>query len=95
MSRKQRNIKEIEAATELEKAGLRGAARVWWDDRNPRLSHRLDGPAVIWRGGEKEWYIHGIRVQDFDDYQGLTGCSDEDVVFLKIKWGEISHYQWV
>lgn len=80
--------------TELENAEWSGTVKVWWDGRNPRRPHRLDGPAVIWRSGAKEWYIHGIRVQDFDDYQGLTECSDEDVVFLKIKWGEITQYQW-
>jgi hypothetical protein len=80
---------------ELENAVRRGTAEVRWDGGSPRRKpHRLDGPAVIWRSGQTEWYIHGIRVHDFNDYQGLTECSSERTSFLKLKWGEIPQYWW-
>ena len=28
--------------------------------------HRDDGPAVVWRDGDKEWYQNGLRHRDVD-----------------------------
>jgi len=34
-----------------------------WQDKVGQL-HRLDGPAVIYKDGEKWWYLHGVRHRD-------------------------------
>ena len=34
--------------------------RIEWHNAEG-LPHRLDGPAVEWKGGSKEWYKDGVR----------------------------------
>jgi hypothetical protein len=72
-----------------------GPARIWEDGSKEWYiygkSHRLDGPAVIDTvSGTIHWYINGNRVNSYDEFQDLTGCSDEDIVAYKLKWGEIN-----
>jgi hypothetical protein len=38
----------------------------WRQDRQDRLLHRDDGPAVFWSDGTQEWYRHGKRHRDSD-----------------------------
>lgn len=53
--------------------------------------HRTDGPAVIDAlDGEFMWCIRGKYIADYDDFQFLTGCSDEDIVFFKIRYGKMT-----
>jgi len=49
------------------------------------LRHRLDGPAVIRADGTQEWWLNGKRY-DFDDYCKKLNLTDEDIVFLKLKF---------
>lgn len=53
--------------------------------------HRVGGPAVIDVRGEGEicWAYRGQYVTNYEDYQHLTGCSDEDIVMFKLKYGMI------
>jgi len=51
---------------------------------NGRL-HRLDGPAVIYVDGTEEWYLNGI-VYFFKDYCKKLKLTDENIVFLKLKY---------
>ena len=32
----------------------------YWRNANSEL-HRLDGPAIVWADGSKEWYVDGIQ----------------------------------
>jgi hypothetical protein len=56
--------------------------------------HREDGPAAIWHGIKgnlsASWYLHGNVQHTFKEFQENSKCSDEDIVLLKLKWGEIA-----
>lgn len=51
--------------------------------------HREDGPACVAPTRGNTWYLNDFRVWDFKEFQRITGCSDDHIVFLKLKWGEI------
>lgn len=51
--------------------------------------HCENGPVIRWNDGSYGWYLHGRRVKSYGEFQKLTGCDDEYVVLLKLKWGEI------
>lgn len=58
--------------------------------------HREDGPAVIWydvNGNpsmtDVAWYLNGSRHNGFEKFQEASKCSDEHIIFLKLKYGEI------
>lgn len=51
--------------------------------------HRVGAPAVMCPSGHVEWWYHGERVVSYDTYQMLTGCSDSDLLILKLRWGDI------
>jgi hypothetical protein len=75
----------------------------WVDDNNKY--HRLDGPAVIvhmnpldWAYSMyvfdgiyfgNNWVIHGVRYTNFKDFQQAGGLSDEEMMVLRLKYGEI------
>jgi hypothetical protein len=41
--------------------------------------HRVDGPAVEWSGGGKEWYLNeGLRNSDIIRYERRTTNQDEE-----------------
>ena len=43
----------------------------------------------IWIGGKFRWYIEGKRYYTLRKYCEDAGVSDEDYVFLNLKYGEI------
>jgi hypothetical protein len=49
--------------------------------------HREDGPAVIWRGGSKEWCLHGTGMAFEEWLRQTTGLTDEEKVMMKLKYG--------
>lgn len=53
--------------------------------------HRTDGPAIMYHDGSQSWYIRGIYIESFDHFQQATGCSDQRVVMLKLRWGDITY----
>ena len=34
--------------------------------------HRVDGPAVVWRGGSKQWWINGVFIFIIDNNGKVT-----------------------
>lgn len=44
---------------------------------------------VDWMPNQTEWKIQGLRITSLAEFQELTGCSDEVIVVLKLKYGEI------
>lgn len=66
--------------------GLHNGER-WYQDG---LLHRVDGPAVIFGGGAMDWFILGVDIVNFEHFQKKTGCSDEEIMLLKLKWGDIT-----
>ncbi len=50
------------------------------------LTHRDDGPAIIYVGGVYGWYLNGDQYE-FDDWLDLIMCRDEEKVMLKLKYG--------
>lgn len=76
---------------------LGGPARIWTDGSEEWYirgkCHRIDGPATTnTDNGIITWRINGNYVRSYDELQELTGCSDEDIVAYKLKWGEIQTY---
>lgn len=52
--------------------------------------HRVDGPADDKRSdGKVRWFVQGEQIYTYRRFQLLTGCSDEDIVTLKLKYGKI------
>ena len=56
----------------------------WWYKNGQR--HRLDGPAIEHANGDKGWYKNGTWYYSFDNWLKELVVSDEDKVFLKLKW---------
>lgn len=64
-----------------------GSVLAWWEHGS---LHRLDGPAIIVSDGRPDqWWVDGYRMESYREFQNSTGCSDEDIILLKIKWGEM------
>lgn len=52
--------------------------------------HRKDGPAITdGFSGDHEWWIMGKEAHTYDDFQRLSGCSDEDILLFIIKYGKM------
>jgi hypothetical protein len=49
------------------------------------LFHREDGPAIIWPDGTQWWMLNG-KEYSFRDFCKKLKLSDEDIVFLKLKY---------
>ena len=54
--------------------------------------HREFGPALIAPNGTTAWYINGEYMHSWREYQLTTGCSDETLTALKLKYGEITKW---
>lgn len=51
--------------------------------------HRTDGPAFIWNDGLLEWWVYGKRIYSYKRYKEASGCSSEDIVLFRLKYGDI------
>lgn len=52
--------------------------------------YREDGPSLVWDNGSEEWWVNGEVATSWGEYQQLSGCSDMDLDFLKLKYKEPS-----
>lgn len=52
------------------------------------VTHRIDGPAII-HNGEPLWFVKNNRVYSAKEFQQRSGCSDEYLTMLILKYGEI------
>lgn len=53
--------------------------------------HRVDGPAVSGANAKSPyiwWWVRGERLVSWGGFQRAGGCSDEQLAFLKLKYGE-------
>lgn len=54
------------------------------------IMHRIDGPAAIYVNNPPDtWVVKGRRASNFKQFQAMTGLSDEDILLLKLKYGDI------
>lgn len=54
------------------------------------IMHRIDGPAAVYVSNLPDiWVVDGRPVNNFREFQEFSGLSDEDILFLKIKYGNI------
>lgn len=51
--------------------------------------HRIDGPAIIWNDNSIEWFIRNERIKDNNQFQVLSGLSDEAMTALVLMYGDI------
>lgn len=54
--------------------------------------HRVGGPALIAPDGTTAWYVSGEYMHTWEYYQRATGCSDEELIALKLKYGSITRW---
>jgi len=58
--------------------------------RNLRALHRLHGPALIdGYGGRHGWYVNDIRYSNNDSFQRASGISDEEMLVMILKHGNV------
>ena len=48
--------------------------------------HRTDGPAIIRNNGSKEWWLHGKRFHDFDNWAYSVGLSSSEALLMKMSY---------
>jgi hypothetical protein len=70
-----------------------GPAIVWEDGSqvwyiNGKL-HRTDGPAYIDINGHREWYVNGHAYTSDWSYQKAANLSDEDMIAVVLKYGNV------
>ena len=66
-----------------------GLGNEYWLKNNQ--FHRTDGPARIQPAiNEVSWYIHGKSYHKNKDFQRDAGLSDEDMLTLILKYGNIT-----
>lgn len=76
-------LHRLDGPAKIDKHG----SETWY---NKGYLHRIGGPAHINRcNDEQEWWIMGQEILNYEMYQKLTRCSDEEILLLKLKWGEI------
>lgn len=51
--------------------------------------HKEDGPAVIYPDGDNYWYLNNEWVRSVKEYQEKLNLSDEDMIVLILKCGDI------
>lgn len=61
--------------------------KAWWQNDS---RHRRDGPAIIHHNGRCEWWVYNEIVRSPEEFQKLTECSDEELIMLLLKYGDIS-----
>lgn len=55
----------------------------WRDKRWTRIPERPP-PSFRW------WYIDGEMIRSYEKFQEITGCSDEVITSLMLKYGKIN-----
>ncbi len=66
---------------------LSGGSRHYWVNGK---YHRIGGPAVIYHDGRYGWNIRGYSFYSNKSYQAAAKLSDEEMLILVIKYGNIS-----
>jgi hypothetical protein len=51
--------------------------------------HRTDGPAIIYFNGMKRWYLYGKRFYNNKSYQEAANITDEDMIAMILKYGDV------
>lgn len=49
----------------------------WYKDANCTIRHRVNGPAVEWPDGDKEWWVNGLRHRE----DGPAACLGNNKVW--------------
>jgi hypothetical protein len=50
--------------------------KTYWKDREMKIRHREDGPAIEWVDGHKEWYLNGnLHREDGPAIEYKSGCK--------------------
>ena len=51
--------------------------------------HRENGPAIIYPDGTTQWFLLDYFITKWSMYKQLSGCSDEQLAWLILKYGDI------
>lgn len=54
--------------------------------------HRTDGPAVCGvniHGPYRWWWVNNVRMTSWSGFQMASDCSDEEIILLKLKYGNM------
>ncbi len=63
----------------------------YYIDASLRFYHRIDGPAVVYPDGDREWWIKGRSFVDNKSYQLAAGLSDEEMAVIILKYGSVQY----
>lgn len=80
----------ISDENESEKAGqviFRGSDAEYWFFNNHL--HRADGPAAMYQSGLIQWWYEGQHIHSAEHFQKVTGISNEEMLILILKYGDI------
>lgn len=73
--------------------------RIYFKDKKLKIVHRLDGPAIEYKNGSKEWYKDGVSHREdgpaYEDFYGVWGYFLDGKEYLVISeyWKEVSKRQ--
>jgi hypothetical protein len=65
---------------------ISGPVQQW--SKNGKL-HRVTGPAIIDLRSHVEWYVDGICCSSNKEFQKLANLSDEDMLVMILKYGNV------
>ncbi len=61
-------------------------ARCWFKNG---IRHRLDGPSCMYISINIEWWVNGVQFRNNTSYQNAAGISDEEMLVIIIKYGNV------
>ena len=56
--------------------------------------HCVDGPVTLDRHMKPIWYVNGIQANTPIAFQELSGCSDEELLALVLKFGPMERTKY-
>ena len=57
---------------EYTKTNTHGDIICYYKDKERKILHRIDGPAVEWTSGYKAWFINGVGIFSVDGNGNIT-----------------------
>ena len=59
---------------------------LWKEHRVNGLTHKEDGPAVIYYNGQQEWYLNGNKVSPMEIFDNLTPEQKAEAIWHLDEW---------
>ena len=87
MSNRDYHIKKYAAVEQSDGSWLHSRdGDVYWYNEEGYL-HREDGPAITYRLGYIQWYLHGDQYHSFNQWLEESPIPDIDKMLLRLQYG--------